>query len=226
MLRNAVSHSWNKLKTRSTEQSSRTPHHVWFNKAECVFPVGDTSLSLGLSRRRLPQVRPLTMPSILKGLLSTTADDDWAYFMGITVQGRSVCERRHLLLGEGTWQFERVAHAVRTTGFQPVGARLSHPNPRSPAACNSFGLIVRAFPNPSMAFDLSRGDKPPGLSDPPATPRTHPTTFGLIKRSLPTFPPNCSSSDQSPPDAGPRRGALERRWTLIEQVENSFYGKD
>ena len=143
---NVVSHSWNKLKTRSTDNTSRTAHHVWLNKAECVFPVGDTSLSLGLSRMRLPQVRPLRMTSILKGLLSTTADDDWAYFMGITVQGRSVCERRHLLLGEGTWQFERVAHAVRTTGFQPVAARLSHPNPRSPAACNLFGLIVREFP--------------------------------------------------------------------------------
>ena len=29
------------------------------------FPVGDTSLSLGLSRKRLPQVRPTTITPIL-----------------------------------------------------------------------------------------------------------------------------------------------------------------
>ena len=34
------------------------------------------------SSRAATEVRPFTMTSILKGLLSTTADDDWAYRMG------------------------------------------------------------------------------------------------------------------------------------------------
>ncbi len=169
MLRNAVSHSWNKLKTRSTEQSSRTPHHVWFNKAECVFPVGDTSLSLGLSRRRLPQVRPLTMPSILKGLLSTTVDDDWAYLMGDHRSRKVSLSEKTSFVGGGDSAIREGFARRPYDGLSTC--RRSALSPKSPPAggLQSFGLIVRAFPNPSMAFDLSGVDEPPCLSVPGAT---------------------------------------------------------
>ncbi len=73
----------------SQQQQSRPPNH---------FPAGDTSLSLGLSRTRLPQVSIPIMVSILSGLLSTpclrVADRSWC---DPTVKGTAF--RVHLLLG-------------------------------------------------------------------------------------------------------------------------------
>ena len=57
---------------RSTDSavSSYSSHRHPLRRLK-YFPVGDTSLSLGLSRRRLPQVAIPTTISILSGLLST-----------------------------------------------------------------------------------------------------------------------------------------------------------